>query len=534
MKSDYDIVRRILQTDLSNPENLKNLWYIARMREDYELNRFIWQKASHEARETRDPEFVKLYRNALLFGARARFEEYLLYMELDRQPEKRFYLPRRKQLKPIVDAMQDMVDDKVDLLCVSMPPGTGKSTLGLFFLSWIIGMYPDKCNLASAHSDRLTKNFYTGVYNLITDTEYKWREIFFQNSIYKSSADDESIDLNRYHRFPTLTCRAIGGTLTGATRCEMILYADDLCSGIEEALNKNRLDKLWQSYNSDLKSRKKTGCKEIHIATRWSVHDVIGRLEDLYYGTERARFITMPALNERGESNFDYEYEVGFSTDYFIDMKESLDDLTWRALFMNEPIEREGLLYSEEELRRYYELPTEQPDGIMAVVDTAEGGGDDTVLLVGYLYGNDIYIDDCVCSDALPEVTNVLCANMLLQHNVQKCRIESNSAGGRAADEIQRIVKEHGGRTHITKKWSTGHKQTKIIMNSDFVKEHMLFKDDRVLHRGDMYSAMIKKMCNYTLLGRNPHDDVVDAMAQLALYIQDLSLGEIVYIKKPF
>ena len=117
---------------------------------------------------------------------------------------------------------------------------------------------------------------------------------------------------------------------------------------------------------------------------------------------------------------------------------------------------------------------------------------------------------------------------------MKKCRIESNSAGGRAADEIQRIVKEHGGRTHITKKWSAGHKQTKIIMNSDFVKEHMLFKDDRVLHRGYMYSAMIKKMCNYTLLGRNPHDDVVDALAQLALYVQDLAIGEIVYIKKPF
>ena len=76
-----------------------------------------------------------------------------------------------------------------------------------------------------------------------------------------TNSKEETIDLHKKHRFSTLTCRAINASLTGATRCDKILYADDLCSGIEEAMSKERLDKLWSAYTNDLKSRKKGRCE---------------------------------------------------------------------------------------------------------------------------------------------------------------------------------------------------------------------------------------------------------------------------------
>lgn len=491
----------------------------------------LWVRS--EARNIISADAFELVKKTYLLSALDVFDDYLIYLEWNREPKKRFYLPRRNVLLPTVQAMQDLVDDKLDLLTISLPPGVGKTSLGIFFLSWVMGRWPDACSLASAHSGMLTRSFYDGVMQIITDPEYLWSDVFPRVILAGTNSKEETIDLHKRHRFSTLTCRAIGASLTGATRCEKILYADDLCSGIEEAMSKERLDKLWISYTNDLKTRKKEGCKEIHIATRWSVHDVIGRLEQMYGDDPRARFIVMPALNESGESNFEYKYGVGFNTAYFMDMKENLDDASFRALFMNQPIEREGLLYDEDGLRRYYELPGE-PDVILGVCDTAEGGGDDTFLPVAYGFGDDWYIEDCVCSDALPEITDSLCANMLLRHGVKQCQFESNSAGGRTADKVQELVKNRGGHTNITKKWTTANKKTKIIVNSDWIKEHCLFKDSKCYDWNSVYAKMIRKLCSYTVMGKNKYDDVPDGMAQLAEYIQSLSSAHIQVFQRPF
>ena len=336
------------------------------------------------------------------------------------------------------------------------------------------------------------------------------------------------------HRFSTLTCRAINASLTGATRCDKILYADDLCSGIEEAMSKERLDKLWTTYTNDLKSRKKEGAKEIHIATRWSVHDVIGRLENMYGASDRARFIVLPALDENGESNFDYDYGVGFSKKYFEDMAANLDDASYRALFMNSPIEREGLLYDEDELRRYFDMPAEDPDAVIGICDTKDRGSDYAFLPVVRVYGNDYYIEDCVCDNSLPNIVDARLVEILVRYKVNSCRFESNSAGGRVAEKVHDDLKRKGGITHITAKFTTSNKETKIIVNSAWVKEHCLFKDTSLYKRNSDYGRMMDMLCSYTVAGKNKHDDVPDGLAMLAEYAQSLAGTKVEVFKRPW
>jgi predicted phage terminase large subunit-like protein len=479
-------------------------------------------------------KFYFLNKRCLLFDAKVDFDAYMQYIEYDRDPEKRFYLPRRKQIFPIVQALQDLEDDTLDLLTISTPPGVGKTTLGIFFLTWVMGKYPGSCNLASAHSGMLTNSFYDGVLSLITDPEYLWADVFPGIRIVGTNSKEGTIDLEKRKRFKTLTCRSIDGSLTGATRCEKYLYADDLVSGIEEAMSKDRLDKLWEKYTNDLKSRKKLDCKEIHIATRWSVHDVIGRLERQYEGDPRARFLSFPALNKNDESNFDYDYGVGFDTKYFWDMRESLDDVSWRCLFMNEPIEREGLLYHEDDLRRYFELPKEEPDAIIAVCDTKDKGKDYAFLPVAYVYGQDYYIEDCICDNGNPDIVDARLVDILLRHKVQMCRFESNSAGGRIAEKVQEEVKSKNGITHITTKYTTQNKETKIIVNSPWVKEHCLFKHSSGYQKSSDYGRMINFLCTWTMTGKNKHDDVPDGMAMLAEYAQSLDGAKVEVFQRPF
>ena len=100
-------------------------------------------------------------------------------------------------------------------------------------------------------------------------------------------------------RFKTLEFSSIGSGNAGKVRAMNILYCDDLVDGIETAMSIDRLDKLWQQYYTDLRQRKVgTRAKELHIATRWSGHDVLGRLERDYEGDPSARFIRFPALGE--------------------------------------------------------------------------------------------------------------------------------------------------------------------------------------------------------------------------------------------
>ena len=483
-------------------------------------------------------KLLKVIRATLKYDALVSFDCFMRFMEWERDPDKKFYAPRRKIIKSLwVDHIQDLLDDKLDLLTLSCPPGTGKSTMGMFLLSYYMGKNPDSPNLASAHSGTLTESFYEGILSFLTDPEYTYSEVF-PVPLVKKNAMLQTIDLGKEHRFSTLTCRAINATLTGATRCEGLLYADDMCSGIEEAMNPERLDNLWMKYTNDLRSRKKQGCKEIHIATRWSVRDVIGRLENRYSDDPRARFISCPALNENDESNFDYEYNVGFDTKYFIDMRSNLDDVSWRALFMNEPIEREGLLFRKDELRYYYELPkdengeTLEPDNIIAIADTKDKGSDYGVMPVGYKYGNDIYIEDVVFNNGTPEIVEGQFIEMLLKHRVKMCRFESNAAGGKVADTVDAEVKRRGGNTHITRKTSLAQKETRIQVNSPMVKNRFLFKSN--FDRATQYGAFMTYLTNYVLSGRNKHDDAPDAMAMLANFIESMSASIVKLAYRPW
>ncbi|MBQ2768086.1 MAG: hypothetical protein IJF49_08445 [Clostridia bacterium] len=478
---------------------------------------------------------VEVHRKALKLCAVDDFDSYLQFVEWARDPEKRFYAPRRPIMHDmVVRSMQGLADGELDLLTVSLPPGTGKSTLGIFFLSWMMGRNPDAPNLASAHADMLTRSFYDGVMQIIRDPEYLWGEVFPGLIVATTNAKEETVDLGKPHRFSSLTCRAINASLTGATRCEGILYCDDLCSGIEEAMSRERLDKLWMTYTNDLKSRKKLGAKELHIATRWSVYDVIGRLEKQYGGSDRARFIAVPATNDDGESNFNYAYGVGFDRAYFEDMRSNLDSASYDALFMQRPIEREGVLYPQDELRRYFELPPGEPDAIIAICDTKDRGKDYGFLPVGYVWGNDYYIDDCVCDNGQPGAVEARFVDILLKHRVQSARFESNAAGGKIAEKIQLAVKERGGAAHITTRHTTENKETKIIVNSQWVKEHCLFRAEGTFKPSDDYGRMMRMLTTYTMTGKNPHDDVPDGMAMFAQYAQSFTAGNPVILRRPF
>lgn len=478
------------------------------------------------------------YRQSLLMDAPVDLDAYMLYIESNRAPNRQFYKPRRKVLHPIVNDLMALAAGELDLLTISMPPGVGKSALAIFYLTWLGGRNPDSPMLAVSHDAGIVRGMYDEILRIINpEGEYLWADVFPEVRATSTNAKDLRIDLGTRKRFETYQFTSVGAGNAGKLRAAQLLYCDDLCESIEQAMSKERLDKLWTQYNTDLQQRKTGECRELHIATRWSVHDVIGRLErqEMDSPTGKAKFIRIPALNDQGESNFDYPgIHDKFTTERYIKQRDNMDDVNWRALYMNEPIEREGQLYNADELRRFFELPEDEPDGVVAVCDTKAKGDDYCFMPIMYLYGNDCYIADCICDNGDPGVVEERLAQILVKHNVQACQFESNSAGWHIAEKIQGRVKELGGRAKITTRPTTANKETKIIVNAPAVKERCLFLDGSKYKGGSDYGRMMTMLTGYTMAGRNKHDDVCDGMAMAVLYLDSMNASRVEVMKRPF
>ena len=469
-------------------------------------------------------------------NARRKLDDYLIYLEWRRSPEKRFYMPRRRILRPLVEDLQDLADGRIEFLGVSMPPRTGKSTLCIMFMTWVMGNNPDSANVMSGHSDKLTDGFYREILSIITDDEtYNWQDIFDDVPIVDKSAKNETIDLVRTKRFPTMTCRSIGGTLTGAVEIGRggILYCDDLIEDLEESLNPVRLQAKYDAYLNQLKDRKKMGAKELMVGTRWNVFDPLGMVRSQYDRNPGYRFRVLPALDEDDHSNFVYDFNLGFDDAYYHDMRESIDAATWAAKYMGRPYIREGLLFPADDLNYYNGvLPDGEPDRIVAVCDTAWGGGDSLSMPIGYVYGETVYIHDVVFNNGDKTVTRPEVIAKLKMHRPHMTRFEQNNGGDEYADVVDSVLRAEGVKLNITSKKapSTQSKLSRIIMFAPEIRK-MVFIDDR--HRTAEYRAFMNELTMFTQNGKNPHDDAPDSLGMLVEFISS-GVATLTPFKRPF
>lgn len=475
----------------------------------------------------------KLYR----LNARNDFDDYLIALEWNRDPDKKFYLPRRRVLKTLVADLQALFYGQIDFLGISLPPRVGKSTLCIMFMTWVMGNRPDVASVMSGHSDKLTDGFYREILSIITDTEtYAWQEIFDDVKIVDKSAKNETIDLNRAKRFPTITCRSVGGTLTGAVEIGSggILYCDDLIEDLEESLNPMRLQAKYDAYLNQLKDRKKLGALELMVGTRWNVFDPLGQIQQQYADNPRYRFRVIPALDENDHSNFMYDYGVGFDDAYYLDMRASIDAATWWAKYMGQPYIREGLLFPQSELRYYNGvLPDGQPDRIIAACDTAWGGGDSLSMPFVYVYGDAAYVADVVFNRGDKTVTRPIVIAKMKTHKPHMTQFEQNNGGDEYADIVDSQLRADSVRLNITSRRAptTQSKLSRIIMYAPEIRK-FYFLDAQ--HRDSEYRAFMDEVTMFTQSGKNAHDDAPDSLAMVADLMYGGGVAHVTFAKRLF
>ena len=402
---------------------------------------------------------------------------------------------------------------------------THNSTICIFFLTWHMGRHPDDASAMGGHSDTLVNGFY-GELNAVLDPggEYLWHDVFPHAQIESRSAKYLQINLNHPKRFPTMTCRSAEGTWTGAIDISRdgILYVDDLVKDLEESLSPARLDAKYNIYLNQMKDRMKDGALQLMVGTRWNVMDPLGRVREQYRDNPEYRFTVIPALDANGESNFQYDYGVGFSTEYYRDMKASIDDCTWCAKYQGAPYVRQGLVFPPDSLLRYNGvLPGGSPERIIAACDVAWGGEDYLSMPIVYVYGDgSMYCVDVVFSNANKVFTQPEVVGKLLIHRPHQVQFEANNGGTEYAQAIDEMLRAKGCVLNISTRRAPGNasKLSRIIQYApDILKIHFLDFD----HSTPEYRSFIEWLCSFVSLGKNVHDDAPDSLAQL----MDLATG---------
>ena len=525
-----------MNDDMTTYQNQYDIWQLlCDMREQISFNdndvrkyamkisKYAHEMTAYQAQQTGSGKYDELYWRLLLLESPYLFESYIYYMEKNRPDNKKFYVPRRKTLHVLTEELQNLDDGKYKFLGISLPPRVGKSTLCIFFLSWVMGRRPNSHNAMSGHSGILADGFYGEILNLIATPEYTFQEIFPWAKIQKKSADKKEINLDRPDRFPTLTCRGIDGTWTGAVdiSSDGYLYVDDLVRDRMESLSPTRLESRYQDYLNVLVDRKNDGSKELMVGTMWNTLDPINRVKTEKKNDPTYHFVRIPALNEKGESNFDYDYGVGFSTEYYKEIKSRLDNNEWMAKYQQKPYVREGLLFPEDELQYYNGVLPEGDSRVVSAVDVAWGGGDSLSMPIGREYEDgSVYIFAWVFNKGKKEDTLPLVTGQIMNNEIRQIRFEGNTGGDLYAQYVNERLQEHNYKCSCSSRKAPSRmaKMEKIIAYSGSIKRKYYFLDEE--HREQEYQDAMEELCMTVTIGKNDHDDAADGLTQLEMFIE--------------
>ena len=490
-------------------------------------------------------DILDKYYDLLLYEAPYILDSYILYIEKNRPKKERFYEPRRKTLKQVADKLQELEDGKLDELFIHMPPRTGKSQIITLAMSWHCAKDAEKSNLYVTYKEGLGGAFLTGVMEIWTDPTYCFSDVFPKVKVADTDSKSNKVDLTRKKKYKTLSGKGLESGLNGEYDAYGWMVLDDILEGIQDVLNPDTLKRKQIIFDNNVMSRKKEQCKLIHNGTIWSLHDLYSdRLDFLQNNPEakniRYDILKIPALNENDESNFDYDYGVGYTTQYYRTLRakfEENDDMaSWYAQYQQEPIERDGAVFNPEHMRFYNGvLPEEEPYRICAACDVALGGEDFLAFAVAYMYEDgSIYIDDVVFDNSEKKVTKPKVANMIIDNDVGSAFFEANQGGEGYKDEIEELLKKKGRKINLRSEYApTNMRKAQRIWDKAGSIREFYFRD--VGCRSQEYRKFMTNLYSFTVTGKNKHEDAADCLASLAYFIEgNWSMAKIEVPKNPF
>lgn len=403
---------------------------------------------------------------------------------------------------------------------------SGDSTMDV---AWHCARNMEQSNLYVTYKEGLGGAFLDGVMEIMKDPTYKFRDVFPDAEIVYTDAKNNKLDLGRKKKYRSLSGKGLESGLNGEYDATGLLIIDDPLEGVQDVLSPEVLKRKQTIFDNNVLSRKKEKCKLFLIGTLWGTSDILSNYREyLETVAQQIRFevIKIPALDpDTDESNFVYDYGVGFSTEYYRQQRakhEMNDDMAgWMCQYQQTPIDREGAVFNPEHMNYYTELPSEKPLKVIAHGDTALGGEDYTAFPVIYVYEDgSMYCVDVVFDNGEKHVTQPQILAMIKKHNIRHNHFESNQGGEFYAEDIKRMVladETIPDRDLIAKNirtdWapSTKSKEQRIWDNAQDIRQ-IYFKEPQL--RDMPYRKFMQNLFSFTMKkSKHKHDDAADSLA---------------------
>lgn len=310
------------------------------------------------------------------------------------------------------------------------------------------------------------------------------------------------------------------------------MVIDDPLEGIQDVLNTDTLHRKQIVFDNNVMSRKKESCKVLNIGTIWSLHDLFSTRIDFIQnnpkaGNIRYKIVKIPALNEKDESNFNYEYGLGFSTEYYQALRAKFEDnddvASFMAQYMQEPIERDGAVFMAEHMKFYNGvLPSEGLYRICAACDVALGGEDFLAFPIAYMYEDgSVYIHDVVFDNSEKKYTKPQVVGKIIEHNVGSALFEANQGGEGYKDEVNTELLQKGIKINLRSEYAPSNmrKEQRIWDKAGSIRD-WYFRDTGC--RDKQYRMFMTNLYSFSMQNKSKHkhEDAADSLATLAYFIE--------------
>ena len=255
-----------------------------------------------------------------------------------------------------------------DLLIVTMPPGSAKSSYGsVVFPAWYLGRHPNRCVIAASHTQELAQRFGKRVRNIVGGAEH--RKVFPEGGLSGDSTAAVRWDTAKGGEY---FAAGVGGSVTG--RRADLAVIDDPVKSREDADSETIREKQWAWWRDDMSTRLKPNAAVVLIMTRWHEDDLAGRMiADAKDSGQRVKVLSLPMEAQEndplGRAPGDMLWPEWFTPQMLEQAKR--EPRTWSALYQQEPRPIGGGEFKREWICHYINPPATGSKVIL--VDPASG-----------------------------------------------------------------------------------------------------------------------------------------------------------------
>ena len=295
----------------------------------------------------------------------------------------------------LINALQRLDGGEFRRLLIMLPPGAAKSTyVSIQFILWYLAKHPEHNILCASNNEGLAENFNRRRRNICLTPQ--WQAL--ANT--RLSKDQQGVSKFSTELSGSVTAAGVGTGIVGVRSHLNVL--DDPVLNFEQSMSMTQMDKQWEWYQADFRSRLIPTGKEIIITTRWSKRDIPGRVLDLIKTGDEIDWhvIRMPMEADRSDDPLGRAMGERLWPEWFTDDQVAVnkrDTQRWMGMYQQIPMDEAGVWVGAENIEVVDSLPAKLT--LVCGVDIAltVGGGDYTVFAVcGISDERDLYIVDVV------------------------------------------------------------------------------------------------------------------------------------------